>query len=190
VTGRDLYETLRDAFVADAAYLESWDQLSYGFRDNYVWAAAKLDPPAQTAPIELERKKYYLAGPMTGIPQFNFPAFDSAAARLREAGYDIVTPSELDSPEARKAALASPDGDPDGYKRETGETWGDLLARDVKIVADEVDGVAVLPGWASSRGARLEVFVARLCGKPILHSSLPLIYEVSESTIKQVFADV
>lgn len=110
----------------------------------------------------------YTAGPMSGIPQFNFPAFDEAAARLRRLGYEVVSPAELDSPESRAAALASEDGDPAEYASTTGETWGDLLARDVKIVADEVDVVAVLPGWQSSRGARLETYVARLCGKPVV----------------------
>lgn len=105
---------------------------------------------------------------MSGLPRFNFPAFDEAARQLREQGYDVVSPAELDSPESRAAALASEDGDPEGYGAKTGETWGDLLARDVKIVADTVDAVAVLPGWETSRGARLETYVARLCGKPVL----------------------
>ena len=36
--------------------------------------------------------------------------------------------------------------------------------RDVKLVADHVQGVVFLPGWHKSRGARLEAFVALLCG--------------------------
>ena len=109
----------------------------------------------------------YIAGPMTGLPQFNFPAFDAAAVELRQRGYEVTSPAELDSPESRAAALASPDGDPEAYENATDETWGDLLARDVKLIADRVHGVVVLPGWERSRGARLETFVARLCGKPI-----------------------
>lgn len=112
--------------------------------------------------------KVYLAGPMTGIPQMNFPAFDAAAKDLRARGYEVVSPAELDSPVSRAAALAATDGDLSSYSRETGETWGDLLARDVKIIADEgVEGIVVLPGWEKSRGARLETFVARLCDLPI-----------------------
>jgi hypothetical protein len=65
------------------------------------------------------------------------------------------------------AALASPDGNLSSYEYQTDLTWGDLLARDVKIVADQVGSVVVLPGWENSRGARLEVFVARLCRKPV-----------------------
>lgn len=113
--------------------------------------------------------RVYLAGPMTGIPQFNIPAFDAAAGDLRARGYDVVSPAELDDPETRKAALASPDGAP-GTGTSNGETWGDFLSRDVKLIADEgIEGIVVLPGWTASKGARLETFVGRLCKLPILH---------------------
>ena len=114
--------------------------------------------------------KLYLAGPMTGIPQFNFPAFDEAASNLRMVlggdGVDVVSPAEIDDPATRAAALASKDGAP-GSGTTSGETWGDFLSRDVKLVADEVDAIMVLPGWEDSKGARLEVFVARSVGKPV-----------------------
>ncbi|HET7070134.1 MAG TPA: DUF4406 domain-containing protein [Nocardioides sp.] len=112
--------------------------------------------------------KVYIAGPMTGRPQFNIPDFDAAAADLRARGYEVVSPAELDDPETRAAALASPDGAP-GSGSSNGETWGDFLARDVKLLADGgIDGIFVLPGWATSRGARLETFVAvAMCGLPV-----------------------
>lgn len=111
----------------------------------------------------------YVAGKMTGLPQFGFPAFDEAAEYLRECGYEVITPSELDSPEHRAIAMRSKTGDPAEYNAATGETWGDLLARDVKIISDEgVDGVVVLPGWEDSRGARLETYIAAaLHGLPV-----------------------
>lgn len=112
--------------------------------------------------------KVYLAGPMTGIPQFNFPAFDAAAADLRRRGYDVVSPAELDEPETRALALKSPDGSM-GSGSHNGETWGDFLARDVKLIADEgIEAIVCLDGWQNSKGARLETFVARLAGLPIL----------------------
>lgn len=113
--------------------------------------------------------RLYVAGPMTGFPQFNIPQFDAAARLLREQGHDVVSPAELDNPETRAAALASPDGAP-GSGSANGETWGDFLARDVKLLADDgIEGVVVLPGWRRSRGARLETFVASaMCGLPIL----------------------
>jgi len=109
----------------------------------------------------------YIAGPMTGLPQFNIPAFDAMALQLREVGYKAVSPAELDDPETRAISMASPDG-AIATLESHGSTWGDFLSRDVKLIADsDIDAVVVLPGWETSRGARLETFVAHLCGYPI-----------------------
>lgn len=105
--------------------------------------------------------KYYLAGPMTGIPYANFPAFDAAAADLRARGYDITSPAELDDEQVRQETAADPTG------LVHSGSWGEFLARDVKLIADSLDAVVVLPGWANSRGANLEVYVAMTCGYPL-----------------------
>jgi hypothetical protein len=113
--------------------------------------------------------RVYVAGPMTGIPKFNYPAFIEMAERLRRKGYDVVSPAELDDPADRAAALASVDGHMLQYSAGTGKTWGDFLARDVKLLADDgIEGIVVLDGWESSRGARLETFVGHLCGMKIM----------------------
>ena len=112
-----------------------------------------------------EDAKVYLAGPMSGVPQFNIPAFDEAAVYLRsEHGVYVVSPAELDRTEVRRACLMSPDGK---MTAETGggETWGDFLARDVRLIADHCAGVVLMNGWEKSRGARLEAFVGLLTGK-------------------------
>lgn len=104
--------------------------------------------------------KIYLAGPMSGIPQFNFPAFDAAAADLRKRGFGVVSPSELDDPAFRARVLTANGTEPDLL----GE-WGNCLARDVKLIADGgIDGIVLLPAWYPSRGARLEATVGLLCG--------------------------
>ena len=105
--------------------------------------------------------RWYIAGKMSGIPQFNIPMFDRVAAELREFGMQIVSPAELDDTGYREACLASPDG----KVFPAGPSWGDLLARDVKLIADNIDGIILLPGWKDSRGARLEAFVGLLCNK-------------------------
>jgi hypothetical protein len=97
---------------------------------------------------------YYLSGPMTGIPDHNFPAFHEAAAKLRAQGLAVVSPAELD--------LADP-------KPTVGETypWDYYLRRDLRELT-RCDAVAVLPGWTRSKGAQLEVHVAKELGMPIV----------------------
>jgi Domain of unknown function (DUF4406) len=103
--------------------------------------------------------KIYLSGPMSNIPQFNFPAFYAAAEELRKQGWEVVSPAELDDQEDKGAALLSTDGDVND-RTIVKKTWGDFLARDVKLLADEgIKGIIFLPGWEKSKGARLEAYV-------------------------------
>lgn len=81
----------------------------------------------------------YLAGPMSGLPAYNYPAFDSAAAKLRRAGFEVLNPAENEAPEGREWA---------GWMR---LSIGQLI---------RADAVALLPGASGSRGARLEVKLA------------------------------
>jgi hypothetical protein len=116
---------------------------------------------------------FYLGGPMTGIPQFNFPEFHRIGAALRERGYNIVSPAELDDPETEAAAMASPDGAP-GSGSANGEAYEDFLGRDLIICSiPTCVGMICLPGWHNSRGARGESWVCAYLKKPI--------YEYSEN---------
>ena len=107
---------------------------------------------------------WYLAGPMTGVPRFNIPTFDRVARILRRQRVHVVSPVELDDTQVRSACAASLDGTPTSAT-DGGGTWGELLARDVKVISDQVDGIIFLPDWHRSRGARLEAFVGLLTGK-------------------------
>ena len=110
---------------------------------------------------------WYIAGPMSGLPQFNHPKFHEVAAILRQSGVTVINPAEEDSPEMQKMAMASVDGDHVPLTEALGETWGDILARDVRLIANKVTAIVMLPGWENSNGARLELFVAKLCGHRI-----------------------
>lgn len=112
-------------------------------------------------------KQYYLAGPMSGIPQFNYPKFIRITSELRSAGLVIHSPVEMDTPKMQEAAMENLTGDLTKLQKDTDETWGDVLAKDVKLIADVVDGVIVMDGWEKSRGARLESFVCHLTKKPL-----------------------
>lgn len=122
-------------------------------------------------------KRLYLSGPMSHKRAFNIPEFDKWAHNLRSKGYEVVSPAELDDPKFRELCLQCKDGTMEelaklceaaGIKP---DTWGDLLARDVKLLADDgIEGIVVLKGWEGSRGATLETYVGRLCGLPILYA--------------------
>jgi len=105
---------------------------------------------AEAAP----KTKLYLAGPMRGHPENNYPAFYEMAGKLREAGFEILSPAEAD-----------PDGQFLDNEQQTA-IFVDYMKRDLTMVLDS-DGVALLPGWEKSTGAITEMFVARMAGLPL-----------------------
>ncbi len=119
--------------------------------------------------------KVYIAGPMSGLPSFNYPAFNALAMYLRKQvlepgvkAFDVVSPAEFPDPHL-DAILASPDGDPSTLVGLTGMTWGDYVARAVRTIADGgFNAIVVLPGWEKSRGARLETYIGHLAGLKIV----------------------
>lgn len=48
--------------------------------------------------------KIYIAGPMSGYEDCNYPAFAQVAAILRNAGYEVVSPAELNDQNTGYAA--------------------------------------------------------------------------------------
>ena len=94
----------------------------------------------------------YVAGPMSGIPEFNFPAFVEAEKKLADAGYDVISPTAKGKPEGDQYDGARP------YE------W--YVREDLKMLL-EADGVALLPGAQNSRGARMERQVAEFLKMPV-----------------------
>jgi hypothetical protein len=92
------------------------------------------------------RTRLCIAGPMTGLPDFNYPAFHMAAAQLRAAGYSVTNPAE------------------NGLRE--GTRWVECMDRAIPQIFD-AEGLALLPGYHSSNGARIEVAIARRRGIPI-----------------------
>ena len=105
-------------------------------------------------------KSLYLAGPMSGVPKFNYPLFESAADHLRSLGYSIVSPAELDDAEVYAYGMQSTTGNLEEQTAATGQSWGDFLARDLKLLVDKCDGIVLLNKWERSKGARQELFTA------------------------------
>jgi len=113
--------------------------------------------------------KVYLAGPMRGIPAFNFPAFHEAAADLRACGYEVFSPAEKDI-EHHGADIS--DGNDTGCLEQASMQHGFSLRRalgdDTKWICERADAVAVLPGWEKSKGAQAEVALAKALGLALM----------------------
>lgn len=96
--------------------------------------------------------RLYLAGPMRGIHLFNFPAFDAAAARLRDAGYEVFSPAEHDR--ATYGELTPDNADTVGFNLRA------ALGADVAWICAHAEGLAFLPGSHRSKGALAEIALA------------------------------
>lgn len=108
---------------------------------------------------------FYLAGPMTGYPAFNYPRFEKVARRLRALGYVICTPHELENNLFYQEAVASSNGE-EVHLASTGEEGKELLRRDVNIVMHpNCIGLIVLEGWEDSHGALIETFIGSRWGR-------------------------
>lgn len=84
--------------------------------------------------------KYYIAGPMTGYEDLNFPAFHEQAADLRSRGHEVISPAEI-----------NPDLDAD---------WTECMVEDIKQLST-CDAMLMLKGWQDSYGAQIEHLVAQ-----------------------------
>ena len=93
--------------------------------------------------------KIYVAGPMTGLPDLNFPAFHAEAARLRALGHEVINPAEIN---------------PDQHM-----TWLECMRTDIAALVF-CDAIQLLPGWQNSKGATLEHHIAERLG---LHIFMP-----------------
>jgi len=97
--------------------------------------------------------RVYLAGPMRGYPDFNFPAFDAGAAALRALGHEVFSPAERDREVHGENVNDSKTGDL------TDVPQFDLrgaLAADLEWVCKYADAVVLLDGWEQSKGALAE----------------------------------
>lgn len=105
--------------------------------------------------------KIYIAGPMTGYKDWNFPAFFEAEEQLLKLGYEVINPAHNDGPTIELALESA------GSPERPNHTWAYYMKRDLPHVL-EVDMLCVLPGWQKSKGASLEVAVSKAIGLPLM----------------------
>ena len=104
--------------------------------------------------------KIYLAGPMRGLPNFNFPAFDTAAAKLRSQGHTVFSPADHDREVNGPEIEHNPTGDEAICAAKFGFDIRQALGADLAWICTHADAVALLPGWEKSKGANAERAVA------------------------------
>jgi len=91
-------------------------------------------------------KKIYLAGPMTGLPEFNKPAFITKASELEQEGHIVLNPAVL----------------PEGMK------WEEYMYICIPMVS-VADEIYMLKGWEESKGASIEHKEALAQGKSVVY---------------------
>ncbi len=106
--------------------------------------------------------RVYVAGPMRGIKDFNFPAFDEAAMQLRSCGHVVFSPAERDRDKLGDV-FRSATGDEKEIKQ---FSLREALGADTAWIAEFADAVVLLPGWERSLGAQAEAALARALGLP------------------------
>lgn len=102
----------------------------------------------------------YIAGPMTGIPEYNRPAFAKAQAVLENAGYTVLNPAVL------------PDKLP-----------GTAYMPICLAMVQAADAVVLLHGWIDSLGTEIERRFALYQGKPVVSTDGLMWGEIEEEQI-------
>lgn len=87
-------------------------------------------------------RNLYLSGPMTGIPEYNYPYFNRVAAVIRKKYQDkVFNPAEA-------------------FEGNTDLPRDTYLRHDIEALLN-VDAIVMLPGWDESKGALLELLIAK-----------------------------
>lgn len=96
--------------------------------------------------VSVANGRIYVAGPMSGLPEFNYPAFNAAASRLRSEGYQVENPANNPAPACG--------------------TWRGYMRMALQQML-KCDRIHLLPGWEKSRGAMFEKLTAETLGMTI-----------------------
>lgn len=98
----------------------------------------------------MSRRIIYLSGPMTGLPEFNYPAFHKAAEQLRSAGHHVYNPAEYVHHEKEFPLRRA-------------------FAEYSAFICLRADTIVLLPGWQASLGVSAELALAKNCKLDIIN---------------------
>lgn len=87
-------------------------------------------------------RRIYISGPMSGLPDLNFPAFHRVEAQLLNFGFEVVNPAKLNPPDT---------------------SYDQCMKTDIREMLT-CDTILLIPGWETSKGAHLELHIAHRVG--------------------------
>ncbi len=115
--------------------------------------------------------KLYLAGPMRGYPENNYPEFLRMAVKLRAAGHDVFSPHETFCPQTRVPFCV-------------------CMSLDLTVILVERRTIAALTGWEKSVGAQYELAIARVCGINVVDAyTLELLNDKLDVSVRVTWKD-
>jgi len=111
----------------------------------------------------------YVAGPMRGYEDYNYPAFDRCSRVLREQGWNVINPAELDKDAGK------PMSDPMSFAPDTNyedhEFMRKALRRDMVAICDQCTAIYMMSNWERSKGAKAEHALAKALGLSIFYEA-------------------
>jgi hypothetical protein len=96
---------------------------------------------------------YYLAGPMSGYPEYNYQEFSDVAAILRNAGFTVASPHEVKYDEP--AGIGS-------------LPYEDYIQGGLNLLRS-CQGLLLMAGWPQSTGCRGELRLAMELDMPVYY---------------------
>lgn len=91
-----------------------------------------------------DKRRFYVAGPMRGLPDLNYRQFNRWALLLRQMGYEVFNPAEQ-------------------FEGDQGRELREYYKADFNAITDCTD-ILFLSGWENSSGARIEYLIAKDLG--------------------------
>lgn len=114
--------------------------------------------------------KIYLAGPMRGYAEFNYPAFHAAALKLRADGHEVFSPAEHDLKlYGKDISKGNVNGCEELAAKEHGFSLRDAFGGDLAWICAQAEAIALMRGWERSKGASAEKAVAEALGLHVIY---------------------
>jgi hypothetical protein len=115
-----------------------------------------------------EELAFYVSGPMRGLPDCNFPAFDRARNFLIASGHRVISPADHDR--QVDALVETRPGFAEGDTTRCPQfSMPDAMRWDLARIT-ECDAIVFLPHWDLSTGALTERSVAKVCDVELLYA--------------------